>query len=250
MESERKVEEPTPEEAEASLLEYLVQLHQTKGLAATQLGTIAFWAERCGLKSFGAYATRPGVSTGNYQKKVDKAMGFADAKAKLYPYPVASYCRAEGKRKQQTLYGMELVDIIEKDLANAGLLAATDIRRKILEENISDEYWQHPVLQVEGPPVVPVALFIDGLVYGRQQNMLVFVVVNLVTKKRHLLTAVRKTWGCACGCGSWCTLACIYQFIHYTFKCMEQGYFPTCRHDGSDFGTDIFRQERSGTPMR
>eukprot|EP00971_Amphidinium_carterae_P344338 6484675-Amphidinium_carterae.2 len=242
-------EEMTRDEAESALLEFLVGLHERKGLAATQLGTIAYWAEKAGLASFAPYATKPTSSTGNFQKKIDKASGFVERRDQLYDFDVVAFAKSEGVRRKQKLYGMELADILETDLTRARLATDHAVRGAIVSANLSHQYWEHPLHQTAGPPIIPIALFMDGLVYGRSRNMLVFQVVNLVTQQRYLLTAVRKDWGCTCGCGSWCTLACIYNWIYYTFKCSESGVYARLRHDGTPF-SDARRQDRAGSAMR
>eukprot|EP00971_Amphidinium_carterae_P342033 6481165-Amphidinium_carterae.2 len=249
-EEQETYENVEPKDAENNLLAFLVQLHLAKGLSAKDFSIISFWASKSGLESFTPYGCPPDASTGNFQKKLDKAMGYETARGLLYEYKVPAYIRQQGKRCKFTNYGVEPWTLVERDMEIEKLTTKVAVQKKALETSLPDNFWQKAEHECNGPPLVPLSLFIDGLSYARKQSMLVIVLHNMLTKRRFLLTTIRKEVVCNCGCSGWCTLASIFHWLSYCFSHFAAAKYPILKHDGSDFDAhDTERLARRGQNM-
>ena len=73
--------------------------------------------------------------------------------------------------------------------------------------DLPDAYWETSLVQrfLAFMPVIPLALFVDGVPYSINDSVVGFWLINLVTMERTLLVAVRKKLCCRCGCRGWCT---------------------------------------------
>ena len=66
-----------PQVAAARFLDALVELHLTSAMSAQPFAVLCFWAARSGMPGLVKdYGMKPGCRGGNYQRHLDKAMGF------------------------------------------------------------------------------------------------------------------------------------------------------------------------------
>ena len=99
-------------------------------------------------------------------------------------------------------------------------------------------YTDHPLVRQgrdEGFKVLPLALYLDGVSFQRKDSVLGVWVYSLVTRKRHLLSVLRRSEICNCGCKGWCSFEPIFQMIAWSLESMCHGCWPSERHDGSAF---------------
>ena len=111
------------------------------------------------------------------------------------------------------------------------------LRSKLREAVLPRSYDQHPVVQRQKSsthpvPVFPVALYLDSVPFAREDAVWGVWMVCLLTTKRWLLCAVRKSHACACGCRSWCTLFPVWAGISWSFAAAAAGIFPNAGWDG------------------
>ena len=57
-----------------------------------------------------------------------------------------------------------------------------------------------------GTDVHPLALYVDGVRHTKRDGVIGFFIYSLVTPRRHLCVAVRKSDLCRCGCRGWCSM--------------------------------------------
>ena len=96
----------------------------------------------------------------------------------------------------------------------------------------------------------PICLYVDGIPLHRRDGVLAFFVYNMISEKRHLVTAFRRSQLCRCGCKGWCSLYMLWTLLAWSFDCLAQGIWPARRHDSCAFGSgDEGRESKSGHTM-
>ena len=80
---------------------------------------------------------------------------------------------------------------------------AEELQTAINEGAFPPSYDDHPVVVASTRPVVPIALFVDGVPYSHVDSIIGFWIINMLTGRRHLVAAVRKAILSCCGCSSW-----------------------------------------------
>eukprot|EP00971_Amphidinium_carterae_P347811 6490009-Amphidinium_carterae.1 len=251
-EEKEQEEEIVGEVAEQKLLEFLLAQHMEKHIPATTFGRIAFYASRAGSKSFEKFATPDGSSSGNYQKKIDKALGYADQQLTLYEVPIPAFLKQTQSRGTFNLPCMLPHELIESDMVRAGLVTGTDVKRSLSAKmhDLPPNYWSDPLHLVAGPPIIPLGLFVDGVQFSKGQSLIVFCLLNLLTGSKLLITTVRKSLGCHCGCLGWCSLASVYSWLLWAFESFKSGVYPLAQHTGEEFPEHSMRAERRGQQMQ
>ena len=111
------------------------------------------------------------------------------------------------------------------------------LQEAIQDGNFPPAYDQHPVVQGSSPddPVLPVALYLDGLPYTLTDSVLGIWLINMLTGVHHCLIVLRKRLCCKCGCRGWCTLYKIWTYLHWSLKAMADKVYPDRRPDASEF---------------
>eukprot|EP00969_Alexandrium_andersonii_P136116 6022185-Alexandrium_andersonii.AAC.1 len=76
-----------PEAAATQFLDELVGLYLESRLSARNFCVLCWWAHKAGMAGslVGEYAMRPGQSSGNYQRHLDRTMGFDAVQNQMFP---------------------------------------------------------------------------------------------------------------------------------------------------------------------
>ena len=239
----------TGEEAGDLLINFLLDMHFLGKLSAKSLCVIAWYSSRAGAAgNIGAYGFRPNAPSGHFQRHLDKCLG-VDMKAQRswrYTVPVPGLHKHDFMRTSHDT----LVTVPHESL-HGELASDRSILEKVQSMSWPSLYWQHPVVRDSPEPVVPLSLYLDGVPTTKHDGALGFWVYNLVTLKRTLVAVLRKSYSCVCGCGGWCSVFPIWQFIKWSFESMALGFFPTKRHDSSTFNetSDSGRASLSGQSL-
>ena len=110
-------------------------------------------------------------------------------------------------------------------------------------------YYEHPLVQsAAGRPVMPVALYVDGVPTTKRDGVLGFWVYSLITLKRFLVAVLRKSELCKRGCRGWCSLWPIFDMVRWSFASFAAGIFPSQSPAGA-LWTSEARSTRAGNPM-
>ena len=99
-------------------------------------------------------------------------------------------------------------------------------------------YFDHPIVKSapDGEPVLPLAIYFDGVSFTRTDQVLAFWVYNiLTTSAHHCCIVLSKSEMCRCGCRKWCTLFQVWQLLRWSFESLGCGQKPVSRHDGTPF---------------
>eukprot|EP00959_Pyramimonas_sp_CCMP1952_P295266 6175537-Pyramimonas_sp.AAC.1 len=177
--------------------------------------------------AFSVCAMPDGKQSGNYQAHLDKVLPSPTHMAML-EVPMTE--RRGGARVVKAapvrLAHECLEDEVREDSATFGKLH-------------SDPTTRDPCARREGSASpIPCGIYVDGVTYqqsasGRQDSITGIWLVNLLSGKRHLLSALRHSDECACGCRGWCSTYPLLAAVRHQFISMAEGQRPTTALDGS-----------------
>ena len=112
-------------------------------------------------------------------------------------------------------------------------------------------YDKHPVVRSSVLPVLPYALYTDGLPYSMVDSVVGIWLVSLLTGARQMIAVVRKKMLCQCGCRGRDTFYAIMSWLRWSLQVCASGRHPTTRHDRARFfPKESFREEVAGSPLR
>jgi hypothetical protein len=234
-------------EAGLQLARCLVQLHAEGKLTAKSTCILAHWAHKAGAAGpVGALAFRPQAPTGHYQRHLDRAAGFRDQD--YYKLSVPTY--AKRTKDSQQRVPLQISVLPPHECVNSEFCEDPGLQRKAQVAAWPAAFGEHPVAKRAGGPVVPLALYLDGAQYSKVgASVLVFVVVNMLTGTKHLISTLNKRLLCRCGCRGWCTLRPIMQFLAWSFGALACGAYPTTQHEGEPWPEDSLRASLGGSPL-
>ena len=95
---------------------------------------------------------------------------------------------------------------------DSGVSGHPEMRVRLQEMIDSNElpaiYYDNPTVLAHPTEVVlPLDIFVDGLPYSLVDSVVAIWLINVVTKRRHVLAVVCKRLSCKCGCHGWCTFS-------------------------------------------
>jgi hypothetical protein len=105
------------------------------------------------------------------------------------------------------------------------------LQAAITEHRLPLAYDNHIVVRNSATPVSPFSLFMDGVPYSNTDSVIGVWLVNLITRRRHLIGSLRSHLLCVCGCKGWCTFFSVFQFLSVQFALMAAGKHMSARHD-------------------
>ena len=241
-----------PEAAAAEFLEELATLYLESVISARVFCTLCFWATKGGMvgDTVSAYAMKPGCSTGNYQKHLDSVFGMGESKAKLYWTEIPCSKRGTSEKSKMQLPVKPVHEIVEESI-DADPYMVQRVADARDAQDLPPCYDTHPVVQRSALPVIPFALYMDGLPYSLVDSVLGIWLINLLTGARQMVAMVRKKVLCQCGCRGRDTYYAIMDWLSWSLRVAASGRHPMMRHDGKPFpDTQAFRQEAAGSPLR
>lgn len=237
------------EEAAKRFLEVLTDLYLTSVISAKTFAVLCYWASAAGMPGdVASHAYRPDASTGNYQKHLDRTLGFDKSKAAFYELKVPGYPRSEAGRATMAVPMCPPHEAIEKECEENPAMGV------LLQEKAADlprAYAANPVVRSSATPVLPLALYMDGVSYTNSDSVVGIWVINLITGVRHIVGLLRKAVVCRCGCRGQCSWWPILVFIRWSLRACGAGRHPHERHDGRPFEADEdFRANLAGTALK
>ena len=203
-------------------------------LPATLLCIQCHWAALAGVNECAPFALAPGQSTGNSQKRVDKALGFKVAEQLLYPLKVPG--------KNHVTDDAELLDILVHPAIDQLALELVEFPnltydwRSRVHERWIEKYENHTITLAARPEeralIYPLALYLDATAFLKRDSILVVTVRFLFSTRRHLVVAMRKSSMCQCGCGGWCSLYEFWSYLAWDLGGLALGRKSKRGHDG------------------
>ena len=227
------------------LLNYLLQQHVSGGMNAKQVCVTCWWAWKSGVAAVKPLALPPSTKgSGDFKRAITAYL--KDSFQGLYTVPVPSFSKGAGRTIFQ-LQTLPIHEVVEEELATLdvpSLAAAYEAPPNYLENKVVKTH------AAKGQVVAPLALFMDGVAYGKKNSLLAITVQNLWTGKRWIVCCLRKRLLCKCGCRGYCTLFRVFQWVAWSLQHMSVGLMPSQRHDQEPWGPqDHTRSEVGGSKM-
>ena len=228
------MEMPLQDLAVHEFLEVLLD-HYLAGAVVTAktFCTLCHWAELAGMGGEVAkYSKKPGCSTGDYARHLERELGFRTEKDKLYKVNTVGHPRREIDRTPIDV-PMRLPHVVlEEEVAttpSVGLL----LDEQAEAQELPPPYASHPVVERNRGLVLPISIYMDGVKYSNVDSAIGMWMQNHLTNKRSLLCVVRKSMLCKCGCRGRCTWWPIMTCLKWSLLALATGRRPDRRHDGN-----------------
>lgn len=151
---------------------------------------------------------------------------------------------------------MNLVyESLEAEVVKGGVMELCDPSADLANVCCTPAYLEHPLVVeavAQGRPYpIPLGMYLDGVKYTsvtstRPDSVLGIWAINLLTDKRHIISATRAGDSCQCGCQGWCTLAPILSAVSWMFEAMARGSRPARTHDDKEWNGDATALSFSG----
>ncbi|CAK0896289.1 unnamed protein product, partial [Prorocentrum cordatum] len=102
-------------------------------------------------------------------------------------------------------------------------------------------YNQHPVViearQQGRQPPIPLGFYLDGVQYisqaaGRSDTALGFWIINMLSGRRHFISALKGQDLCQCGRRGHCSRFPVMHHVRWQLRAMQRGAVPTLLRDG------------------
>jgi hypothetical protein len=218
-------------------------------MSARLLCQLCFYAKHAGaVGSVSDFALRPNASSGHYQRKVDSALGVTLRTRVPYTLSVPAYSKHSMRREVRQTPVIIPHEALEAEF-RARPTAIAELRCTVEQRDWSQQYWDHPAVRTSSRPIMPLALYLDGVPFLKKDSVLGFWIYSLMTEKRHLVCVLRKRWLCRCGCRGWCSLFPVMSFLRWTFRWAHQGVHPPSDHVGRAWSAGSQRAQLQGTDM-
>ena len=247
-------------EAGAELMRLLLTWYASCKITAQQFCVACHYCEKAAVKgaAFDMYGFGIGKQSGAYQKHLDTILPQPGPLYEIATPVNSNYSPIRTTSRIPMRYAWQCIDD-ELD-RNSAIIETLEGDPDLRETCVLDvpAYKEHPLVQEavsngERLPV-PVGVYLDGIRYisqaaGRSDSVLGIWLINLMSGKRHLMTSLRKSDQCSCGCRGYDSLFPLLSALAWMLKAMARGETPLERHDGSAWeeGSDFEHQQRLNT---
>ena len=218
-----------------TFVDFCIKLLITRVLTARTFCSLMFFAFNAGISAANKYKLKPNSKSGHFNRKVRKSVGIYTDRG-MYNVTLPGQTKGSTGRSNVTIPAFPAHELFEAD-ANKNNRAAAKMQELIDDDDVPDGYLNHPVVVEHGGPVVPCAIFADGVPYSNSDSCIAFWLVNLLTARRYLFFILRKSQACRCGCRGWCTFHAIFRYIHWSISSLAAKLYPNRRHDGQPWDT-------------
>lgn len=245
--------EPSAEACGEELFDMVVALKQRGALSAKQACCLAYFAAGAGCPGpISKLAMRPDSPSGHFSRHFDRALACDSGRVDLYSFDVPGHNRSEAARASIEVAAIPVQEhLAAVALANPELLST--LQQKVESRALPPCYYSHPVVQdahAAGEQCLPLALYVDSTPFARQDSVVGVFVYDLITNVRCLLTCLRKSELCKCGCGGWDSMFPVWLFAEWCLRSCATGRYPGARHDGRTFTEgDAVRSSLAGMTL-
>ena len=218
-------------------------------MSARLMCQLAYYAKHDGaVGPVSDFAMRPNASTGHYQRKIDTALGSVPRLTGTYFVPAPCYTKHNLRRVVRQTPVRVPHEVLDSELKARPLLRA-ELQASVDQRVWPEQYWRHPLVSAAARPVMPLALYVDGVAFLKKDSVLGIWVYSLLTEKRHLVCVLRKRWMCRCGCRGWCSLYPCLELVRWSLLWASRGEYPPTGHDGRQRALDEPRAALSGDEL-
>ena len=244
-------EDVPAEIAQAELCDLIVQMKLKSVVSAKQACELAFWAKAAGAQGpIAGFALPPNKQTGKYSRQFDHFLGSAPKNVDAYNVAVVRRIRVDASRRLDDMATIPPHEHFAKEFADVDVLRK--LEKRLREETLPPFIADHPSIKGQEPGTVhPIAVYLDGVSFQRQDSVFGLRCYHVLTGRRHLISVIRRSETCTCGCSGWCTLHPVFDMIRWSLQALQNGHWPDRRHDGALFDTeeDHPRLAKAGSPL-
>ena len=143
----------------------------------------------------------------------------------MFSMDVPLHSRAEGCRVVEPLPFLLPHEVICDEYRHS----AERTRRDFAATEFPLVFTSHPVTlacNASGQFAWPLALYVDGVKFAREDTAIGFWIVDLITGRRWSLGNMRKSQLCHCGCKGWCSIYPIMLLLGWSCKALVAGVHP------------------------
>eukprot|EP00971_Amphidinium_carterae_P327470 6458857-Amphidinium_carterae.1 len=145
------------------------------------------------VKELDAMGKPPDTPSGNYSRHLNSYIKKLDPSIPgEYVVPMPGFDRLENTRVVHNLKVMVAHELLAAELHD---YEAKSLLAKYEAEEDPPAYWSHPVKIASehvDVPTIPVALFLDGVEYSRNESLVGVSMTNLLTGRKFVLATIRK----------------------------------------------------------
>ena len=225
------------EAAGDAFVDFCLEQLYTGRISAKTLSILCWWADRAGaVGAVKKFAYPPNTrATGHFSRHVDKVSGFeAQADGDFYKVEVPIYAKFDAARSKLQLPMILPHEALAADMEeNSHVL--DQLETAMADTEWADVYRSHPVVTSATRTVLPCSLYLDGVAVTNRDGVLGIWCYAMISEKRHLITVLRKSSLCKCGCRGQCTLHPVFKTIQWSLAALASGKFPTHDPDGRVF---------------
>ena len=241
-------------QAGAELLRSLLELYSECKINARELCVLCDMCTRAGVPGgmFSSYSQPPGLQTGRYQQYLDGVL----PKVENLTTIEVPMNQNRGPHRTVRYVPCQLVfDSIEQELRKDSTILETLGSAEPPDGVLTTrKYTEHPQLSKAqelgwGKPL-PLAAYIDGVTFrqaasGRSDSTTGFWLTNVLSGTRYLVTVIRDSDLCSCGCRGWCSYWPVLNFMRWTVLTMQDHRRPVRKWDGSPWQAEAAGSELS-----
>ena len=240
------------QEASLQLADFLMSLNVRGKLSAKDVCTIALLAKQCGATGpVTDLSCRSDAPSGHYQRHLTAVLNLDVPLERAYTMQVPAREKDTIERTTIEIPVMPFHESLAEELqTNPGL--SFELQESLENHEWTAQYHQHTIVRgaTTGEQVWPLALYVDGVPFQKQDGLIAFFGYNLVSMQRHLLLVWRRSDMCSCGCLGWCSLHIIMRCLALSFEALAAGQRPRVCHDGTPFAErEAFRAAQGATPL-
>ena len=247
---------PDAEHAGKAFVQQLIESYRLGGMSAREICVLCHWATAAGIAGPAhILASPPGRDSGSYQKRLDSALAYSEHAGRLYALEFPGHDKYSASRSTLTTYVQPPHECLKQEFQDNPALWK-QAAKHIATDAMPPAYVENPVVQNAciKDLVLPVALYVDGVPYHARKKGYDAVVgwwlCNIISGKRHLIGAIRKSETCCCSCRGWCLFHAMWQFIRWSLEVLSAGSWPSSRHDGHEWRScDQWRATHAGSSL-
>ena len=239
--------ESNPGRAALELLDIVVGLYTSSQISAANLCILCYYADLCGMSHAAELAQAPGKSSGNYQRFLNKALGYDHVKKNFYQFkiPGAQYQGEAGRRilSMPIRPPHETADMMMAESQHPELR----LREAKEAGRLPEAYYSNPVVQAfPDEPVYPWGLYLDAVPYSKVDTSLGVWLIDLLTGQRKYASRCARSWLVRVDVGAGARGGCCLTFFVGVFNVWGISFF----HQPDTMGPHFRRLMVSGQQKR
>ena len=210
-------------------------------MPAVELSSLCFHVMRAGGAGVGDLALDPRQSN-HAAEHVRNVLGGSDSRFYMFQLPVWNH---ETDSRHHISFPIRLPHEIFSDSWAENPASWDPINFDV--RDLPPQFADHEVSREHPGRTAPVGFFSDGVPHTKRDAFIVQYLSNSLTKKRFMISSIRKGDLCRCGCKGQCTLGQINRVVRWSFNALASGLWPAENHEGGPL--DPERALKRGFPL-